>query len=199
MSVAVAKKEEEVKASIPNNLIYEVVKGKPIYYRGYKDVLNGTKTIEEIKMESKLQSWLKAQITGTLFVLLQNLPYEVFTGELGLNLPHKTKRGADLAIYKSEAVEIDEFFANVPPEVVIEIDVAIDTEKQTEMDYVHAKIDDYLNFGVKQVIWIFTKNQKVIVADNTTTWLTSNWDKDLTLPQAISFNLSDIMRSRKVS
>ncbi|MEM6319301.1 MAG: Uma2 family endonuclease [Bacteroidota bacterium] len=197
MSVTVAEKQKETSTSVPDNLIYEVVKSEPIYYRGYKDVLNGIKTIEEIKMESKLQSWLKARITILLGALLLQRGYEIMTGELGLNLPENTKRGADLAIYKSETIEINEFFANLPPEVIIEIDVNIDTEKQTEMDYVHAKIEDYLNFGVKQVIWIFTRTQKVIIAYKTTHWSTYSWDKDIELPQNVRFNLQEIMSSRK--
>ena len=197
MSIAVASEQEETATPIPDYLVYEIVKGRPIYYRGYKDVLNGTKTLAEIKMESKLQSWLKAQITGVLFILFQKLPYEVFTGELGLNLPESTKRGADIAIYKSESVEINEFFANLPPEIIIEIDVAIDTEKQTEMDYVHEKIDDYLKFGVNKVVWIFTKTQKVIIADNSLPWLTYNWEKDIELVEEVTLNLNTIMASRK--
>ncbi|MEM1121460.1 MAG: Uma2 family endonuclease [Bacteroidota bacterium] len=197
MSVAVAERQAGKEVLIPEALIYEVVKGQPIYYKGYKDVLNGTKTIEEIKMESKLQSWLKAQITGILFGLLLNKPFELFTGELGLNLPESTKRGADLAVYKSEEIEINEFFANLPPEIIIEIDVSIDTEKQTEMDYVNEKITDYLNFGVKKVIWIFTKTQKTFIANGTFPWLIYGWDTDIELVEGISFNLEEIMKSRK--
>ncbi|UFH56515.1 hypothetical protein [Spirosoma sp. KNUC1025] len=40
--------------SIPPALIYEMWKGKPVYYRGYRDVLAGKKTIEEIKSCSDL-------------------------------------------------------------------------------------------------------------------------------------------------
>ena len=40
---------------IPEALIYEVMDGKPIYYKGYRDVLNKTKTLEEIMACSRLQ------------------------------------------------------------------------------------------------------------------------------------------------
>lgn len=39
---------------IPSNLIREKLRGKPLHYRGYKDVLNGTKQIEEITDSSSL-------------------------------------------------------------------------------------------------------------------------------------------------
>ena len=79
MSTAVARKQAETVPPIPDTLIYEVVKGRPIYYRDYKAVINGTKTLEEIKMESKLQSWLKARITILLGALLLPKGYEIMT------------------------------------------------------------------------------------------------------------------------
>lgn len=200
MGLATAKEEKiqekEEATPIPDYLIAEIVKGRPLYYKGYKDVINGTKTIEEIKMESKLQSWLKAQITGLLFMLLRDKPYDIFTGELGLNLPENTKRGADIAIFNNKEVAIDEFFANLPPEIIIEIDVAIDTEKQSDMDYVHQKIDDYLKFGVKKVVWIFSKTKKVLVADKTAPWLTYNWDKEIELIEDVHLNLNQLMERK---
>jgi hypothetical protein len=33
---------------IPASLIYEVINGKPIYYKGYKEVLNGTKKVVKL-------------------------------------------------------------------------------------------------------------------------------------------------------
>ena len=58
---------------IPANLIYEMVNGKPIYYKGYKDYLKGDKNIVEVMGSSKLQSFLVAELIsffhhrGTVF------------------------------------------------------------------------------------------------------------------------------------
>lgn len=43
------------KHEIPKSLIYEEYDGKPMYYRGYKEVMNGLKTHEEIMGESDTQ------------------------------------------------------------------------------------------------------------------------------------------------
>jgi hypothetical protein len=43
---------------IPLALIYEIIDGKPIYYKGYREVIAGTKTIEEIMGASTLQNFL---------------------------------------------------------------------------------------------------------------------------------------------
>lgn len=44
--------------SISQALIYEMVDNQPIYYRGYKDVLNGVKDVEDIMGSSLLQAVL---------------------------------------------------------------------------------------------------------------------------------------------
>ena len=46
---------------IPSYLIYEIWDGKPIYYKGYEDVVNGIKTKEEIMGGSALQSFIGVQ------------------------------------------------------------------------------------------------------------------------------------------
>ena len=46
------------KRNIPNYLVYEIMDGKPIYYRGYQSVLNKTKTLEQIMGCSSLQAVL---------------------------------------------------------------------------------------------------------------------------------------------
>lgn len=41
------------------SLVYEVLDGRPLYYRGYEDVLSGKKSPEEIMGSSSLQ-WVLA-------------------------------------------------------------------------------------------------------------------------------------------
>ncbi|MCU0393273.1 MAG: hypothetical protein MUE81_19345, partial [Thermoflexibacter sp.] len=73
--------EEKVKTvkarKIPTALIYEVIDGKPVYRKGYKDVLNKKKTSEEIRGSSSLQAILIGLITKFLF---KNLPDEYMVG-----------------------------------------------------------------------------------------------------------------------
>jgi Uma2 family endonuclease len=176
-------------------LIYEVVGGKPIYYKGYKDVLNKTKTIEEITMESQLQSGLKAALSAVLYFLLKKLGYQLATGELGINISKTGKRGADLAIYKAENWEWKPNFSNLPPEIVIEIDVQAELEGITEMDYISTKIKDYLEFGVKKVIWIFTKQQLIFVATSQLPWLTYDWSAEIEVVEGVTFKLNDMIKA----
>ncbi|MEO1259890.1 MAG: Uma2 family endonuclease [Bacteroidota bacterium] len=192
-----AKGQHQADASpIPDYLVYEIVRGKPIYYKGYRDVLNKTKTFEEIKMESTLQAWLKAKITILLGALLTDKGYEIATGELGFYISKDDKRGADISIFKSENLVLNEHFSKTPPEVIIEIDVMADTTDNNAMDYIHQKIEDYHQFGVEKVIWIFTKTKKVMSATPQMPWLTMDWDSDVEVMENASLNLKDLLGER---
>ena len=48
MEAVTEKKKKKKAEKIPDYLIKEVMDGIPFYYKGYKDVLNKTKTKEEI-------------------------------------------------------------------------------------------------------------------------------------------------------
>ena len=57
MNIALSAPENKKKQSrkIPDYLVYEVLNGKKLYRKVYKDVLNQTKTLEEIMGSSSLQ------------------------------------------------------------------------------------------------------------------------------------------------
>ena len=203
MSTAIAeapkrKKEapsrpKKVATKIPDYLIYEVARGKPIYYKGYKDVLNGTKTIEEITMESILQSWLKAQITMFIGTLLKATNYHITVGEMGINLSRHDKRGADISIFRKDNFRLVDKYADFPPEIIIEIDVRAEVTDQHEMDYVAEKIDDYHKFGVGRIVWIFTKAKKIITANPGQPWLMEDWTVDVEIMEGIRFNVAKMV------
>ncbi len=192
------RKPVKLRQTVPEYLIYEVVRGKPIYYKGYKDVLNGTKTKEEIKMESRLQSWLKAHLAAYLLNQLFPKGFDVVVGELGVHISKENKRGADVAIFKIEDMILDSHFSNLPPEIVIEIDITADLEGMDVIDYLSEKIQDYHNFGVKKVIWIFTKNRNIMVATPVRPWLTFAWDTDIELMGGATMNMADITKNRQI-
>lgn len=183
---------------VPEALIYEIVDGRPVYYKGYRDVLNGKLKLEEIMPDSSLQSWLKAQLT----ILLGNLlagKSELMTGELGLFTDNKSRRGADIAFYKIGQVVLDAHYSRIPPELIIEIDIQAEMEGEDEMDYIAGKIEDYHRFGVKKVIWIFTSIQKVTVAAAGKPWVTYAWNENIETIEGATFNLEQLLKGRKIS
>ncbi len=107
------------------------------------------------------------------------------------------KRGADFAIYRTENWRWEPKFSNLPPETIIEIDVQAEMEDMTEMEYMQCKIKDYIAFGVKKVIWIFTKEKLVLVATAQLPWLTHDWNTDIEVVEGVSFRLDDIVKPAK--
>ena len=127
MGVAVAEKpkvakekRDERRERLLKLLTYEVVDGRPIYYRGYKDVLAGKKTPEEVMGSSYLQGKLIAALVGELYSRLGG-KYAVVTNELTLVLKKGTYRSVDIALFPyelEERIEKDRW-VKVPPVVVV--------------------------------------------------------------------------------
>lgn len=58
MTTVIAKQRTKKEKPVPEYLIYEMDEGTPIYYRGYKDVLNKKKTLEQIMGSSAFNQFL---------------------------------------------------------------------------------------------------------------------------------------------
>ncbi len=63
-----------VPKDVPAALIYELWDGKPVFYKGYRDVLAGKKTIEEV-MRSAAQSC--SDLQGVLVSILNGYLYGI--------------------------------------------------------------------------------------------------------------------------
>jgi Uma2 family endonuclease len=182
--------------NIPDELVYEMVKGKPIYYKGYLDVLSGQKQLQEIMGSSYLQSLI---ITNLVLLLGKFLPntYRVLTNEIGLQFAKKSWRAADIAIFEKKKLKTsakENKYIGVPPKIVIEIDTKANIEEVKDtLGYFHLKTDELLDFGVEKVLWIFTDSKKVMIATKEKSWETHNWDKDISILNDIRFNIQQII------
>ena len=87
----------EAVQTIPDVLVYEMVDNQPVYYKHYRDYLEGTKSLEEITGSSYLQSDIMSLL---LYALMSGLgkEYKVLTNELGLQLGKGHHRAAGIAI-----------------------------------------------------------------------------------------------------
>ncbi|MEM6377354.1 MAG: Uma2 family endonuclease, partial [Bacteroidota bacterium] len=83
--------------TIPASLIYEMVNGQPIYYRGYRAFLEGNKPLHDIIGSSKLQAFLIAEL---IFLLKMQFgkQFFIFTNELGIQFSKKNWRAVDIAV-----------------------------------------------------------------------------------------------------
>jgi Uma2 family endonuclease len=186
--------------NVPRHLVYEIIDGKPFYYKGYREVLDKTKNAEQIMGSSSLQSLLVTYCTVLLSKLFDEDSFFVLSGEAGVHINHRTNLANDVALYHQSILppsKISVNYADVPPELAIEIDVKADLEDLSETGYIHLKTRKLLQFGVKKVIWVLTEAQVVMVA-TTDQIQTFDWHQDIALTAEHSFNLAVYLQKRGI-
>lgn len=184
---------------IPNSLIYEMVDGKPIYYKGYKEYLKGKLQIEDVMGSSLLQS---AIITGLLVLLypVYGNKYHLLSNELGILFKKNSWRSADLVIIEKEKLGekiLQNKYLDIAPKIVVEIDTKADlSEIEDTFGYYHKKTKQLLSFGIEKVIWIYTDLQSVLIADKDD-WQIIDWNKGFFILDDLEVNISKIVESLK--
>ncbi|EDP73676.1 Uma2 family endonuclease [Hydrogenivirga sp. 128-5-R1-1] len=197
------KKKQTKRVKIPKALVYEMRKGSPIYYRDYDKVLSGELPLEAVMGNSGLHSWLVMIISFFIRNILKDKGknYEVLSQEVGYKFAPRSWYNLDIAIWDKEKVKPylkENKLIPVAPEVVIEIDTKADLRKfENPQDYFHRKTQDLLDSGVKKVIWIFTKDKKIWIAENKKPWLIVDFDYDVPVMDSIKFNLKKLMEEEE--
>ncbi len=192
MGVALAEKSKVADGErLLRLLTYEVVNGKPVYYRGYRDVLEGKKQPEEVMGSTTLQWYLIGRIAKLLFPL-EDKGYLVAINEAGVVMGRGTRRALDIAVFRREDVKISDKYADVPPVVVVEVDVKASVEDS--VGYIFEKSQDLLNFGVRRVVWILTKPRKVLVLERGTEGKVLDWEDEVEIWEGVRLRLSDLLK-----
>ena len=176
---------------VPDALIYEIMDGVPIYRKGYRDVLSGKKTIEEIMGASTLQSVIVSHLMKIIFTFLDEDMYFVLTGEPGVHIDHRNNLANDIAIYDQTVLtpaKISKKYADVPPLIAIEIDIEADVADITETGYLYKKTHKLFDFGVQKLIWVLTDAQVVMIATPERIE-TVGWNKDVEIMDGHLFNI----------
>ena len=93
---------------------------------------------------------------------------------------------------------INKEYADIAPEVAIEIDTKADLTNFIFQKYVSNKTNKLLNFGIKKVIWIFTYSQQINIAEPDTDWIVSTWSKDIEVIKGITFNTGNYPEENEV-
>lgn len=192
--------EKQKKIKIPEYLVYEVIDGKPIPYRGYAAVLNKEKTLEDIMGSSSLQSVIVSVILKFLYQSIPEEIYVIATNEAGIHLDKKNNLSTDIGIFNTDILnKLDEKYFNTPPEIAIEVDTKADVSQfANPIDYYHTKTSKLLRFGVKKVIWITTATRKVMIATAQADWITTDWNKEIEVTENIALNLAQLLEKRGV-
>jgi len=175
-------------------LTYELVDGRPVYYRGYKEVLKGKKQPEEVMGSSTLQARIIFKLILTLSPL-EEKGYILTTNEHGIKFGGN-RRALDIGIFEADKLKINDEYADVPPVVAIEVDTKAEIGEGGFMEYMKRKIDDLLGFGVKRVIWIFTKGEVIVIADDPKSWKVLDWDDEFEVWEGVKVKLSELIKQR---
>ena len=184
---------------IPKYLIYEMRKGSPIYYRDYDKVLSGEKILEEVMGSDKFKSILASLILFRLFDNLKN-KYFILGNEVGFKFAPRSWYNLDIAIIEKEKLKkLSNKYLTVAPKIIIEIDTKADLRKfENPQDYFHRKTQDLLDSGVEKVIWIFTKDKKVWVAEKNKRWIITNWDDTIYVIDDLTLNIEDLLKKEGI-
>jgi Uma2 family endonuclease len=187
---------------IPSALIYEEWKGVPIYYKGYKDVLAGKKTIEEIIYSTDLQGVLVALINGFLGISINRKKYLIATNEIGLHLAKNDNLANDIVIFEKEKIgKLKGKFFDVAPKIVIEVDIKAEVSsfQNEETNYILQKSQKMLDFGTEKVVWILTDSQKIFVIDqNETKWYVVNWSENIPVLDGCVLNVKQLLEEEDI-
>ncbi|MEO0139588.1 MAG: Uma2 family endonuclease [candidate division WOR-3 bacterium] len=173
-------------------LTYEVVGEKRIFYRGYKDVLEGKKQPEEIMASGKLQAFIVAEIIMKIGVL-RDKGFVIVANEHGVKTP-KGYRAVDIGIFEKNKFKLSEGYSDVAPLVAIEVDVKAELENMTFMEYVGEKVKDLFDIGTQRVIWILTKPRIVMVFERGKEGRILTWEDEVEVLEGLRFRLSDLIQ-----
>ncbi|UFH52934.1 Uma2 family endonuclease [Spirosoma sp. KNUC1025] len=181
------------KRKIPDYLVYEVMDGKPIYYRGYQSVLNKTKTLEDVMGCSSLQAELITYLLRIIFRVFDEKKYRILTNEIGSHIDTGNNLSNDIAIFDKAVLTADKInkkYPDVPPKIAIEIDTEADVSELTGFGYVYKKSKKLLDFGVERIIWIMIGTKTVTVMEPGRDWQVREWDTDIELMDGQTFNIA---------
>ncbi len=184
---------------IPKNLIYEELNGRKLYRRGYRDVLNQTKTIEEIIGCSSLQGIIISILLRYLYAHTDENEYEIVTNEIGLHMSLGNNLSSDIILYDAEDArqyQFDTHYFNVAPKMVIEVDVKIELEDMRDIEYIDKKNKTLFDFGVERIIWVFTNSKKVLLAEPNQDWILRDWSREFELLNGHSINLEKLIEKK---
>ncbi len=188
------------RARLRRALVYEMWHGKPVYHAGYQDVLCGRKTVEQAGSSSIVQSRLVTRLIGYLSTSLDMNTFAVLGNELGIQFGKSDWRACDVAIFTlADLADQDETkYAWVAPKVAIEVDTKADLDSlDSPFDYYERKTTQLLDFGVEKVIWLFTKSQKVWIAEANKDWIIRDWSQSVPVLADCQFVPDELMPPKK--
>jgi hypothetical protein len=182
------------KRKVPEHLVKEEFDGMKFYYPGYRQVMAGKKTLEDIMGWSGLQGIIVSYFTYFVLNKLNFKKYRVIPGETGNHLALRNNLSLDIAIFERSVLTANKIttkYVDVPAYCVIEIDVQAEWEEgsMSDVEFIGLKTKKLFEFGTQKLVWVLSKSKKVIVAEPGKRWEIIDWDEDIELIEGITFNV----------
>jgi hypothetical protein len=190
---------------VPDYLVREVIGGISFYYKGYKEVMNKIKTLDEIMADSGLQSFIKKYLYDLLLRGLDANVYEVFMGEVGAHLEHKSNMGLDVAVFETAMLPGEKFgfkYLDVAPKLVVEVDMKVsldDTGLESFEQFLNLKTQKLFEFGTERLLWVLSRSKKVVVAAPGEDWAIIDWNKNIEVWAGIQANIGKHLKARGIN
>lgn len=186
---------------IPSSLIYEVLNGRPLYYRGYKEVLEKNLNPERVMGSSSLQSILVSLIHTYMMNNRDKKKYIPVTNEAGVHIDLKDNLSCDVAVFEKGTFDITTKYFSTPPKIVIEVDVKIDLTDfgGQEYDYVAEKTQRLFDFGVERVLWVLSQSRRVLVAVPNQDWIFTQWSNDIPVMEGCILNVKRLLDEEEIA
>ncbi|HMQ46298.1 MAG TPA: hypothetical protein PKA00_01520 [Saprospiraceae bacterium] len=111
------------------------------------------------------------------------------------------RAGFDLAIFEKHtltAAYIDRHFTRVPPKIVIEIDVGVESETLNQDEIIQFRTRKLLKGGVEKMIRIFSLSQMVMIAEKDKDWVLFDWNRLVEVLENITFNIGDYLKKEGI-
>jgi Uma2 family endonuclease len=193
------KKKKKIK--LPSYVVYEVLQGHALPYKGYKDVLNEKINPESIMGSSGIQALLVYAIGLFLGNNINRKKYFIVTNEAGLHIDKGNNLALDIAVFDKKNTQLVDTYIQSPPEIVIELDIKADLDEapfSKEELYIVEKSKKLLEFGTKKVIWVTTLSKKIYVATKDD-WRIFDFDHDIHVIDDCVLNLEKLMMEEEIT
>lgn len=200
MTAIAVKQLIQKKILVPETLVYEELNGRKLYRKDYKKFLNHTKTKEEIMGCSSLQAAIVSVLLSYLYRHVEDEGYEIMTNEAGLHIALGNNLSSDIIVYNTKdflEYRLDDHYFNVAPKMVIEVDIKIDVEDMNALDYWTEKTETLFSFGVEKVVWVFSEDRKIILAEPNKSWIEGDWTYDFELMPNHIINIQKMIEKKK--
>gem|GEM_PF-3585582 len=166
--------------NIPCDFIYDIIDGKPYCRKSSPRVFS--------------LAIIRSHLLKILFEGLAEESNLLIASTPSLFMNDRNLVTGDIMVFESCKLTIDENYVQIPPKIIIELDIKVELGDMQQEEYVFLKATKLVNFGVEKVLWFFAESERVIVVDSKS-WISQEWDGDVNILPGISCNIGQYMHN----